>query len=256
MRRRVVANIVHAHRPTAMNRIALITLRTLAVGSALTALACQVINRQSQSHAAAGDRGMPGPEAPPAQAKPVWASSSKSLDALVRAEDVAAGGPAYLKIHPTGVPEQEPSRTFMAGTKSAAVVSPLDVSHAREQRPQLEGSAKEKVARLMSRGVAFYDRGLYKDAESEFLSVLEFDPDNAAAKSCLERCRKVAAPAPAATAPTPPVAPSPITPNRERFAPSSKSARMIRPDDVQRFQQSANPPPNAAASQQSAPRQQ
>jgi hypothetical protein len=239
-----------------MNRIALITLRTLAVGSALTALTCQVVNRQSQSHAAAGDRGMPGPEAPPAQAKPVWASSSKSLDALVRAEDVAPGGPTYQKIHPTGVPEQEPSRTFMAGTKSAAVVSPLDVSHAREQQPRLEGAAREKVARLMSRGVAFYDRGLYKDAESEFLSVLEFDPENAAAKSCLERCRKAAPPAPAATAPAPPAALSPTAPNRERFAPSSKSARMISPNEVYKLRQTVNPPPNAAAGQQSAPRQQ
>lgn len=252
-------------RPIAMNRPALITLRVLAIGSALTVLGCLVANQQKNSNAsaganansngtAAGDRGQPGPAAPANQTagdepRPrTFAPSSKSISVpLVPAQK--------LKLSPAQQPASSPNdppRRFMAGTKSAAVVSPRDVTGHQSGPPVLLDAVKsqEEAKRRLSRGIGFYDLGHYPDAASEFSAALAHDPDNMAAKSWLDKTQKAmnppaVTPAPPSNAPaTPPIRPS-------GFAPSSKSGRPMSPADVQRFRQSVNPP-----AQQPAPAQQ
>jgi hypothetical protein len=158
---------------TPMSRPALLILRVLAVGGALTVLACHVVRRQQDATAgASGERGTAGANAVQAPA-PVRMSGTKSL------------GPAPGAL--PGVPENPPSASapagpdvIIVGTKSAPVLNPADV------KPLLPN-------------------------------------------------------------PVPPAAPAPQPPVRSAI-PSTKSARMITPSEVQRFklpatQQSATPQP-------------
>src|SRR5690348_14536038 len=106
-----------------MNRPALIALRVLAIGSALSVLGCLVVNRQKQATAASGDPGSLGPIGPPApgQVRPGWASSSKSLSALVKEEDVSSPINYGEPIRATAAPMNVPSEVIL-GTKSAAPI--------------------------------------------------------------------------------------------------------------------------------------
>jgi hypothetical protein len=84
-----------------MSRIVLITLRILAVGGALTLLACHVMHEQERAAAAPAS-------APGAARTPVYMSGTKSLQAL----DSKARAP----------------EAHFHGTKSGRVLSPQDVT--------------------------------------------------------------------------------------------------------------------------------
>jgi len=214
-----------------MNRPALIILRVLAIGSALTAITCQVANRQklaNASTAAAGDRGAPGPAAPPTTPRPTWAPSSKSIDSLI-----------------------VPTRPPITGVPSAPATIPDPPKQA------VTPAVKEEVQRLFRRGLGFYDLGHFEDAEVEFKSILAIDPQNAAAARALERARSKASPQPVAPpANAAPAAPSPpVKPAAPRYLPGSKSARVVTPADVRQMQQRADPRYDQAPAQQSTNRQ-
>jgi hypothetical protein len=126
-----------------MSRQFVIVLRILAVGSALTILACQIVNRQKQAGAATGDRGTPGPEA--TEAGREWAASSKSARALspreIRAVREQTASQQTLTLpEPTSVVQSPPplvpapapmrpapDRVRGFGSKSAPAILPSDV---------------------------------------------------------------------------------------------------------------------------------
>ncbi len=102
---------------TPMSRSTLLILRVLAVGGALTVLACHVVRRQQEATAgAAGDRGTTGSNAPP----PVRISGTKSLGP---APGRQPGAPESSQ--PVPVPNGQD--TIIVGTKSAPVLNPADV---------------------------------------------------------------------------------------------------------------------------------
>lgn len=222
----------------------------LAIGSALTVLGFLVVKRQNEASAAAGDRGQPGSEATPSkEGEPVWLSSSKSLTGPVVATRKLTNEPsqtAYTEvdgfinygepIKTTGVNALDESETVILGTKSAAVVRPLDIANAR-----IDKSAREEVTRLLGRALGFYDLGNYLDAASEYSRALATDPNNTTAQAGLERCR---------TAMNTPVQP-------KQYFPGSKSAPMVSPADVNRLRQSnGQQSPNSPAQQTNQTRQQ
>jgi len=116
-----------------MSRSALLTLRILAVGGALTVLACQVVNQQRQANTgpsagAAGDRGEPGASTP---AAPTRISGTKSLH--------RAPGSTQSRGENTTVPPA--ARVHAAGTKSARMVTPADVAPRPAATPLPTGAA-------------------------------------------------------------------------------------------------------------------
>lgn len=205
-----------------MNRPVILTLRVLAIGSALTAITCQVANRQQLANAAAGDPGAPGPAAPPSTPRPTWAPSSKSLDSLI-----------------------VPTRPPVEGVPATIPVPP---------KQAVTPAVKEEVRRIFSRGLGFYDLGHFEDAEVEFKSILAIDPQNAAAARALERVQSKSSPKPAAgpSQPAPAAPPPPARPAAPRYFPGSKSAAIVSPADVRQMQQRITPATNQAPAQQSA----
>jgi len=118
-----------------MSRSTLIILRVLAVGGAVTVLACQVINKQQQANAgAAGDRGNTGVNSPPPPGS-TFISGTKSLhtvhfssvpDRPAEDESSVQTGGERAAAASTASPGKE---VRFLGTKSAEVVSPLDVQN-------------------------------------------------------------------------------------------------------------------------------
>lgn len=103
-----------------MSRSTLLVLRVLAIGGAVTVLACHVVNKQQQANAgAAGERGSPG-TAPNDETR---ISSTKSVVVKLPPAIKLAPSHSQSASHP-------PSHDVrILGTKSAAVVSPLDAQN-------------------------------------------------------------------------------------------------------------------------------
>ncbi|HEX2748856.1 MAG TPA: hypothetical protein VHM91_12700 [Verrucomicrobiales bacterium] len=139
-----------------MPRPAIIALRILAVGSALTILACQIANRQKQAQDA-GDRSVPGSgasaEKKAMRPEDYWAASSKS-GPMVRPDQLkktpaapapvqtASPAPPPENSIPMGeplppmAPSKMPTHTRGFGSKSAPLVTPSDLRQLQQSTQQ------------------------------------------------------------------------------------------------------------------------
>jgi len=114
--------IVSGNAFTPMSRSTLFILRVLAIGGALTVLACHVVRRQQEATAgAAGDRGTAGEEA----AAPTRVPGTKSVVVQSR-QPVVKLKPA----NPAPAPATPNPDIYLYGTKSAAVLKPADLQPA------------------------------------------------------------------------------------------------------------------------------
>lgn len=133
-----------------MSRHTVIVLRILAVGSALTVLACQISNRQQQATetaAAAGDTGSPGYAGAKPTAPPVRAAGTKSARMITpppsgssqqAPPQPTAPKPAEVTtplLPPPTPPAAAPTRVRGFGSKSAPAMTPSDVRQ-MQQRSQ------------------------------------------------------------------------------------------------------------------------
>lgn len=196
-----------------MKRPVIITLRVLAIGSALTALTCQVASRQKLAKAAAGDPGTPGPPALPSGARQTWAPSSKSLHAV---------------IHPAGTP--------------STGVPPELATASRNPPDQTARAVAGQAGRHFRQGLHYYDVGRYAEAALEFKRVVAIDAQNSAALRALERAQQKIKPAvpPANPVPSSPPPATRAAAARRLLHYGSKSAPAITPDDLRQMQQRSN----------------
>jgi hypothetical protein len=150
---------------TPMSRSTLLILRILAIGGALTVLACHVVRRQQEATAGvSGDRGAAGANAVPPTPAVTYISGTKSLQALPlkppagqSSGDVATSqppqrdwiilgtksapvlSPADLQPTaphpaPSAAPAQPPARPAFPSTKSARMITPAEVQRFQQQQ--------------------------------------------------------------------------------------------------------------------------
>jgi hypothetical protein len=135
---------------TPMSRPALLILRVLAVGGALTVLACHVVRRQQDATAgASGERGTAGANAasPSPAAAPTYISGTKSLQAIPLSPTTGQGEHPWIvgtksapvlntsdvkPLLPDATPlptpaPQPPARPAFPSTKSARMITPAEV---------------------------------------------------------------------------------------------------------------------------------
>lgn len=104
-----------------MSRSALIVLRVLAVGSALTILACHVVNKQQQA-GATGERGGAGSAAGDEKPERTRMSGTKSMR-------IQHGPVTKLKAGDPAPPAATPNPpVLILGTKSSRLFQPEDIS--------------------------------------------------------------------------------------------------------------------------------
>ena len=131
-----------------MSRFALHSLRILAVGGAVTLLACHVMKKQEKANAGrgtAGDRGETG-NPPAASQAPVYMSGTKSLQALPTPspqEDVRILGTKSARvINPSDVSTTSPAPRMFPGSKSGIVITPEELKQMQQQRGVQQSSGQ------------------------------------------------------------------------------------------------------------------
>ncbi|HWB01458.1 MAG TPA: hypothetical protein VG796_00445 [Verrucomicrobiales bacterium] len=138
-----------------MSRHTVTVLRILAVGSALTVLACQISNRQqlaTETAAAAGDAGSPGYAGSKPAAPPVRAAGTKSARMITpppagsspqAPPQPTAPAPAEVTTPllspptpPAAASNPAPTRVRGFGSKSAPAMTPSDIRRMQQQGQQ------------------------------------------------------------------------------------------------------------------------
>jgi hypothetical protein len=127
---------------TPMSRSTLLILRILAIGGALTVLACHVVRRQQEATAGvSGDRGAAGANAVPPTPAVTYISGTKSLQALPLKPPAGQSSGDLATSQP-------PQRDWIIlGTKSAPVLSPADLQPTAPSPAPTAAAAPQPPAR-------------------------------------------------------------------------------------------------------------